>query len=132
MAARSPPRSPGDIKDGRDRPLSSEEASYLDSNRIEVRSHDGQGEKNAYAIGDIDPTTGGVDQIGKALDRMDPDPSSTGVGVGVRKRDWGFVPIPKNRRHDPRLLPEECFPWSTRINLVFAICSVCSAIGRYD
>lgn len=45
-------------------------------------------------------------------------------GKAIRKRDFGFIPIPKSRRYDPSMKPEECFPWSMRMNLVFASAAV--------
>lgn len=47
----------------------------------------------------------------------------------IRKRDFGFIPIPKSRRYDPSMKPEECFPWSMRMNLVFASAAVRLAAG---
>lgn len=54
---------------------------------------------------------------------------------GVRKRDFGLIPIPKRCRYDPSMRPEECFPWTIRKNLIFAICSVSEtghATGRRE
>jgi hypothetical protein len=50
--------------------------------------------------------------------------STIGTSNGMRKRDFGFIPIPKRCRYDPSMKVEECFPWSLRKNLIFAICSV--------
>jgi hypothetical protein len=41
-----------------------------------------------------------------------------------RKRDFGFLPIPKSRRHNPNLKPEEQFIFTWRMNLVFATAAV--------
>jgi hypothetical protein len=44
----------------------------------------------------------------------------------TRKLDFGFLPIPKNRRHDPNVKPEEQFLFTLKMNLVFAT----AAVGR--
>ncbi|KAL7423988.1 hypothetical protein Q5752_001573 [Cryptotrichosporon argae] len=49
----------------------------------------------------------------------------------VRKRDFGILPIPKWRRHDPRLSISERFPWTWRLNLVFAIATTVSVMNLY-
>ena len=40
--------------------------------------------------------------------------------LDIRKVDFGFLPIPKSRRHDRNLKPEEQFIFTWRMNLVFA------------
>lgn len=41
-------------------------------------------------------------------------------GLAIRKKDFGFLPIPKSKRHDPNVPPEEQFGFTWRMNLVFA------------
>jgi len=38
----------------------------------------------------------------------------------IRNWDFGFLPIPKSRRHDPNLKPHEQFIFTWKINLVLA------------
>lgn len=56
--------------------------------------------------------------------RQTPSTVSLEQAKRTRKRDFGFLPIPKSRRYDPSMKPEECFPWSLRMNLVFASAAV--------
>lgn len=56
--------------------------------------------------GDNEPTT---------TDEMDESP----VRVG-RKRDFGLIPIPKSKRHDPNLKTHEQFAFTWRMNLILA------------
>ncbi|GFZ45710.1 hypothetical protein JCM24511_03439 [Saitozyma sp. JCM 24511] len=49
----------------------------------------------------------------------------------IRKRDFGFLPIPKPRRYDPAVKPEVCFPFTWRMNAVFAICATVSVMNLY-
>lgn len=37
-----------------------------------------------------------------------------------RKRDFGIIPIPKNKRHDPNLKVHEQFEFTWRMNLILA------------
>lgn len=38
----------------------------------------------------------------------------------IRNRDFGFLPIPSSRRHDPNLKSHEQFIFTWKINLVLA------------
>ena len=38
----------------------------------------------------------------------------------IRKKDFWILPIPKHRRHDPSIPPEEQFGFTIWMNLVFA------------
>jgi hypothetical protein len=38
----------------------------------------------------------------------------------IRNLDFGFLPIPSSRRHDPNLRPHEQFIFTWKINLVLA------------
>lgn len=49
----------------------------------------------------------------------------------TRKLDFGFLPIPKNRRQDPNLQSEEQFIFSWRTNLVFAAAATVSVMNLY-
>lgn len=44
----------------------------------------------------------------------------------TRKRDFGFLPIPKSKRHDPSLKVHEQFAFTWRMNLTLAG----AAVGR--
>lgn len=41
-----------------------------------------------------------------------------------RKRDFGFLPIPTSKRHDPSQKPEEQFVFNFKMNFVFALSAV--------
>jgi hypothetical protein len=43
----------------------------------------------------------------------------------IRNRDFGFLPIPSSRRHDPNLKSHELFIFTWKINLVLAGAAVC-------
>jgi hypothetical protein len=58
------------------------------------------------------------------IERIQSRLSGTAATGGTRTRDFGFLPIPKHRRYDPAMKPEECFPWTMKMNFVFAVCSV--------
>jgi len=60
-----------------------------------------------------------IPRLTRALTNTSTSPRNT-----IRKVDFGFLPIPKNRRHDPNLKPEEQFLFSWRMNLVFATAAV--------
>lgn len=47
-----------------------------------------------------------------------------------RKRDFGFVPIPKSKRHDPSQKPEEQFVFNFKMNFVFALSAVSLLLAR--
>ncbi|ORY28266.1 putative membrane protein [Naematelia encephala] len=49
----------------------------------------------------------------------------------VRKRDFGFLPIPKGRRYDPKLKPEEQFAFTWRMNLILATAATVSVANLY-
>lgn len=42
-----------------------------------------------------------------------------------RKRDFGFLPIPKSKRHNPNLKTHEQFEFTWRMNLILAGAAVC-------
>ncbi|KAI9637881.1 uncharacterized protein MKK02DRAFT_42260 [Dioszegia hungarica] len=65
------------------------------------------------------------------IERIQSRLSGTATHGGIRTRDFGFLPIPKNRRYDPSMKPEECFPWTLRTNFVFAVCSTVSVANLY-
>ena len=50
----------------------------------------------------------------------------------IRKRDFGFLPIPKHRRHDPSRKPEEQFLFSWKLNLVFATTAVSDRYQHHE
>ncbi|WVQ78595.1 hypothetical protein IAT38_000681 [Cryptococcus sp. DSM 104549] len=49
----------------------------------------------------------------------------------VRKRDFGFLPIPRNRRHDPNRRPEDEFVFTWRMNLIFASAATTAVMNLY-
>jgi len=49
----------------------------------------------------------------------------------VRKRELGFIPIPKSKRLDPNLKVQEQFVFTWKINLILAGAAVSSGIGEY-
>ncbi|ORX33411.1 major facilitator superfamily domain-containing protein [Kockovaella imperatae] len=49
----------------------------------------------------------------------------------VRKKDFGFLPIPRNRRHEPGMKPEEQFVFTWRLNLLFAGSATVSVMNLY-
>ncbi|WVF72050.1 hypothetical protein IAT40_006862 [Kwoniella sp. CBS 6097] len=51
--------------------------------------------------------------------------------IKIRKLDFGFLPIPKNRRHDPRKKPDVEFGFTWRMNLVFAVAATVSVMNLY-
>ncbi|OCF44150.1 membrane protein [Kwoniella heveanensis CBS 569] len=51
--------------------------------------------------------------------------------VEIRKRDFGFLPIPKSRRHDPRKKVDVEFGFTWRMNLVFAVAATVSVMNLY-
>lgn len=52
--------------------------------------------------------------------------------LSIRKKDFGFIPIPKNRRHDRNLKPEEQFAFTWRMNLVFAMAAVSPSFKVFE
>ncbi|WVR05316.1 hypothetical protein IAU60_002330 [Kwoniella sp. DSM 27419] len=57
---------------------------------------------------------------------------SPGISVApIRKRDFGFLPIPKNRRHDPGRKVDAEFGFTWRMNLVFASAATVSVMNLY-
>lgn len=44
----------------------------------------------------------------------------------IRKFDFGFLPIPPNRRHDPSKKVSEEFAFTWKLNLLFACAAVCA------
>ena len=72
---------------------------------------DAQGQRNIL--------TRGLSKLSRVISRQ-----SVISRKPIRKRDFGFLPIPKNRRHDPNLKPEEQFKFSLRMNIVFAVAAV--------
>ncbi|WWD01283.1 hypothetical protein V866_008226 [Kwoniella sp. B9012] len=53
------------------------------------------------------------------------------VETKIRKRDYGFLPIPKNRRHDPHKKVDEEFGFTWKMNLVFAFAATVSVMNLY-
>jgi hypothetical protein len=49
----------------------------------------------------------------------------------VRKRELGFIPIPKSKRLDPNLKVQEQFVFTWKINLILAGAAVSLGIGEY-
>jgi hypothetical protein len=41
-------------------------------------------------------------------------------GSNPRKREFGFIPIPKSKRHDPTLKVHEQFVFTWKMNLILA------------
>ncbi|KAK1924941.1 membrane protein [Papiliotrema laurentii] len=52
-------------------------------------------------------------------------------GLAIRKKDFGFLPIPKSKRHDPNVPPEEQFGFTWRMNLVFAGAATVTVMNLY-
>jgi len=77
---------------------------------IETKLHDstldGEGEVGAK-----------VGNTGEIESRIDKPPLLT---KEIRNRDFGFLPIPSSRRHDPNLKSHEQFIFTWKINLVLA------------
>jgi hypothetical protein len=48
----------------------------------------------------------------------------------VRKRELGFIPIPKSKRLDPNLKVQEQFVFTWKINLILAGAAVSLGIGE--
>ncbi|OCF55750.1 membrane protein [Kwoniella mangroviensis CBS 10435] len=53
------------------------------------------------------------------------------LSIKIRKRDYGFLPIPKNRRHDPHKKVDEEFGFTWKMNLVFAFAATVSVMNLY-
>ncbi|WVQ98877.1 hypothetical protein IAU59_006008 [Kwoniella sp. CBS 9459] len=51
--------------------------------------------------------------------------------IKIRKLDFGFLPIPKSRRHDPRKKVDVEFGFTWRMNLVFAVAATVSVMNLY-
>jgi hypothetical protein len=49
----------------------------------------------------------------------------------VRKRELGFIPIPKSKRLDPNLKVQEQFVFTWKINLILAGAAVSLGRGEY-
>ncbi|KAK8869669.1 hypothetical protein IAR55_000237 [Kwoniella newhampshirensis] len=49
----------------------------------------------------------------------------------IRKRDFGFLPIPKYRRHDPNRAVEEEFDFTWKINAIFATAATVAVMNLY-
>ncbi|WWC89895.1 uncharacterized protein L201_004824 [Kwoniella dendrophila CBS 6074] len=49
----------------------------------------------------------------------------------IRKRDFGFLPIPKNRRHDPHKKLDDEFGFTWKMNLIFAVAATVSVMNLY-
>lgn len=76
---------------------------------------------------EIDPTTGAGGGIAKAPNAQEPSqPISlkSEIPRPIRTRDFGFLPIPKNRRHDPSRNAHEQFGFSMKMNLLLAAAAV--------
>lgn len=54
------------------------------------------------------------------INENDIDADDAGRPRVGRKRDFGFVPIPKSKRHDPNLKVHEQFAFTWRMNLILA------------
>lgn len=65
------------------------------------------------AIESTSPVTDPVSPI------EDDRPASISARV-ARKTDFGFIPIPKSKRHDPNLKVHEQFAFTWRMNLILA------------
>ena len=72
------------------------------------------------------PSAGPLRRLYQVLFIASPSPPRT----TVRKRDFGFLPIPKDRRHEPGRKPEEQFVFTWRLNLLFAASAVSLVIHR--
>jgi hypothetical protein len=51
-------------------------------------------------------------------------PAKIGGQQVVRRKDFGFLPIPKNRRYDPSASPGNLSVFTWKINIVFAVAAV--------
>lgn len=60
-----------------------------------------------------------VQDVGTSDQGIDNEDNDRPVRVG-RKRDFGFLPIPKSKRHDPNLKTHEQFQFTWRMNLILA------------
>ena len=49
----------------------------------------------------------------------------------IRKRELGFIPIPKSKRLDPNVKVQEQFVFTWKINLILAGAAVSLGIGEY-
>lgn len=56
----------------------------------------------------------------QAIEEDDGRPARVG-----RKRDFGLIPIPKSKPHDPNLKVHEQFAFTWRMNLILAGAAVC-------
>lgn len=61
-----------------------------------------------------------------------PANSINSASKSIRKLDFTFLPIPKNRRLDPLQQPEEQFAFTWRMNLVFATAATVSIMNLYS
>ncbi|WRT67277.1 uncharacterized protein IL334_004244 [Kwoniella shivajii] len=90
----------------------------------------------------VDSTNHPNDNQITEIDPMDPSPISTSPTANpedevnphhksIRKRDFGFLPIPKNRRHDPYKKVDEEFGFTWKMNAVFALAATVSVMNLY-
>ena len=65
--------------------------------------------------------TGGEEPKGAKIGEPESPPDGSTPSIKqIRNWDFGFLPIPKSRRHDPNLKPHEQFIFTWKINLVLA------------
>ncbi|EIW66281.1 hypothetical protein TREMEDRAFT_65551 [Tremella mesenterica DSM 1558] len=69
--------------------------------------------------------------LAKTLSRLSRRRSASVKLQKIRKRDFGFLPIPKHNRHDPNLPPEQQPKFTWRTNVVFALASTSSVMNLY-
>jgi hypothetical protein len=60
-----------------------------------------------------------VQDVGNSEEGINNEDDDRPVKVG-RKRDFGFIPIPESKRHDPNLKVHEQFAFTWRMNLILA------------
>jgi len=77
---------------------------------IETKLHD----STLNREGEVGSKIGNTGEVESAVDN--PTPSTK----EIRDRDFGFLPIPNSRRHDPNLKSHEQFIFTWKVNLVLA------------
>lgn len=68
---------------------------------------------------ETDDEPGKTDQSGIELQSPN-DQRQLPIPKNIRKKEFGFIPIPKSKRHDPNLKVHEQFIFTWKINLILA------------
>lgn len=74
---------------------------------------------NRKGVDEMEDGVDKVDEVGVELHPPNDDRQSFGRKK-VRKRELGFIPIPKSKRLDPNLKVQEQFVFTWKINLILA------------